>query len=51
MAQRLISVHNTLVKYDNPILVTQHEEKKLKVNMFHIIHVYNSYLFESLLGT
>lgn len=39
MAERLISVHNTLVKYDNPILITQHEEKKFKVNMFHNIHI------------
>ncbi|GLV41169.1 Dynein axonemal light intermediate chain 1 [Carabus blaptoides fortunei] len=30
MAERLIAINNTLVKYDNPILITQHEEKKLK---------------------
>jgi hypothetical protein len=28
MAERIIPLSTTLVKYDNPVLVTKHEEKK-----------------------
>lgn len=29
MAERLLPTTNTLIKYDNPVLITKHEPKKL----------------------
>lgn len=37
MAERIIPLSTTLVRYENPVLVTKHEEKKqvLKVTISH----------------